>query len=88
MHTPVLLHVLQPVWPEPRNRPVPLQVLQRPEPPQEIQADRWFEEPSAPELYEPPEPARQPPSERVNAASKAQCIKDLTINRFGFISFS
>jgi len=39
MHTPVLLQVLHPLSPVPRNRPVPLQVLHRPEPWQEPQVE-------------------------------------------------
>jgi len=50
MHTPVPLQVLQPDSPDPRNRPVPLQVLHRPEPWQAMQAE--LREPD-PELESP-----------------------------------
>ncbi len=39
MQTPEPLQVLQPDSPVPRKRPVPLQVLQRPEPPQGEQTE-------------------------------------------------
>lgn len=44
MQTPELLQVLHPVSPEPRNRPVPLQVVQRPDPPQEPQTELLADE--------------------------------------------
>lgn len=79
MQTPELLQVLQPVWPEPRKRPVPLHVPQRPEPRHEPQVEEL--RPPCDELFSYEEPPMAQPVRRMHN-------KLITTTRSMAVSFS